>query len=64
MLSNLGTWELILHYLANGRADGEPLDKDEISFNPEWLTWNNSTVGKLAEAIYEHRIFAEPRHAW
>jgi hypothetical protein len=89
---SLGTWELILSYLASGQSDrllamaighvdrlhdlrtrrlpvmrrceaglddinGEPLG--EVTIDPQWLIWNNSTVRKLAEAIYEHRIFAE-----
>ena len=89
---SLGTWELILHYLANGRHDrllkmaisqvdrlqdarmrrlpvmrrceagkedvnGEPLG--EVAFDPRWLAWNNGTVIKIAQGLYEARMFAE-----
>jgi len=89
---SLGTWELILHYLANDRherllemaiqhvdrlhdlrtsrlpvmrrcedgledVNGDPLGL--VVFQPEWLDWNNGTVRKFAQSIYEHRIFAE-----
>ena len=94
MPPSLGTWEFILHYLANGHTDrllamatghvdrlhdlrtrqlpvmrrceaglqdidGEPMNAAEIVFDPQWLRWNNGTVRKLAEAVYEHRIFSE-----
>jgi len=92
MPPSLGTWELILRYLANNQAarllemaiahvdrlhdlrtqqlptlrrceagledvDGEPLG--EVTFQQEWLDWNNGTVRKLAEAIFEARMYAE-----
>jgi len=89
---SLGTWELILHYLANSHHDrlremaighvdrlhdlrtqrlpvmrrceagledvnGEPLG--DVVFDPQWLVWNNGTVRKFAQAIFDARMFAE-----
>jgi hypothetical protein len=28
-----------------------------VTINPAWLTWNNSTVRKMAQAIYDERAF-------
>jgi hypothetical protein len=36
-----------------------PLPFREVRFNPGWLTWNDSTVRKLAQAIYDERILPE-----
>lgn len=37
--------------------DGSPLG--EVPFDSCWLAWNNGTVRKVAEAIYELRAFGE-----
>jgi hypothetical protein len=34
-----------------------PLPFRSVSINPAWLTWNDSTVVKLAQGIYDDRAF-------
>jgi hypothetical protein len=36
-----------------------PLPFHEIRIDPGWLSWNDSTVRKLAQAIYDERILPE-----
>jgi hypothetical protein len=33
-----------------------PLPFSEVRIDPAWLTWNNGTVRRLAEAAYEERV--------
>ena len=34
-----------------------PLPFRSVATDPQWLTWNDGTVGKLAQGIYEARAF-------
>jgi len=38
-------------------TDGSPLGK--VEFQSDWLAWNNGTVRKVAQSIYDLRAFAE-----